>query len=164
MKKTLLIGLCIFSFGLNIAVAATLGWHIWRDNTGDSGTVKNLGFEGRQADQLRKLMANGTRGAIIESRKLILTKRLELFDQLLQDPNNTQALEQKLNEISHLRTTMEKAALNKITNVLSQLPDSEKPAFINSLKQRACQGRGMGGRHGRGGMGKFCPVDQPPSE
>lgn len=165
MKKTVLIGLFIFSLALNLAVAATLGWHLWKENRAQvlQGTPgKELSEE--DIRQIRNVWLDRGPAAMMETRRKIMEKQLELLDQIARNPGRPEAATQRLNELTALKVEMEKEAVARISHTLAALPQDKREAFMTFLKTRSCMGPGMGMRHrGRGGMGP-CPVRAPVGE
>jgi hypothetical protein len=158
MKRTIFIGLFIFSLFLNIAVAATLGWHIWSQKSHINAIASQTAPVNR-ADwrEIRKSMSAQDRSALMETRQRLIAKNSELLDMLAKDPGNTGAAESKVKELVSIREQMERLAIARISTVMSSLPEDRRQSFAEFLKNRACMMPGMGFRRGsaergRGGM------------
>lgn len=158
MKRTFLVGLFVFSLALNLAVAATLGWHLWKDFRLPGTSTAGLPISDVDMQQIRaRWMASGP-GGMMDTRRMVMDKQLELLDQIARHPGRPEAAEQNLKELIALKAQMEKQAVVKISNTLAELPLDKREPFMALLKTRACMGPGMGMRHrGRAGMGP-CPV------
>jgi hypothetical protein len=163
MKKTVFISLFVFSLALNLAVAATLGLHLWQENRAQGSTnPRETSLSDEDLRQIRSTwMAGRTRG-MMETRRKIMDKQLELLDEIGKDPGRPEVAATKLNELTALKAEIEKLAVARISNTLSELPPEKRQAFITFLKTRSCMGPGMPMR-GRGGMGR-CPVQVPVGE
>lgn len=159
MKKIIFIGLFVFSVALNLAVAATLGWHLWQEKRLSELPGRTVGatFSPEDIREIRKFAAQNGQ-TMMQIRDRIIQKRLELLDLIAQNPGRPELAEQKLAEIAALRSTLEKEAISRISRALAALPEDKREAFIAFIKNRTCMypGMGMGGRKGFRGMG--CPV------
>jgi hypothetical protein len=165
MKKTVFISLFVFSLALNLAVAATLGWHLWQDNSArlgqdPSGPV----LSDDDLRRIRHLWMSSRPEGMMEIRTKIMEKQLDLVDQIAKHPGRPEVADQQLKELAALRTEMEKQAVARISRTLAELPQEKRQAFVAFLKTRSCMGPGMGmRRQGRGGMGP-CPARTPLGE
>ena len=162
MKRTVFIGLFIFSIVLNVAVAATLGWHIWNQGSFGGGPfIQNEPVAKADFHQIRQIMASQDRSALLETRQRVIEKNAELLDMIARNPGNLSAAESTIKELTGLREQMERQAIAKISIVMASLPEDKRQSLLGLLKNRACMGPGMGfgrgrGPHGRGGM-PCCP-------
>jgi uncharacterized membrane protein len=164
MKKTIFVGLFIFSLVLNFAVAGTLGWHVWKEGS-FRGEPQVQGAEVSKEDfrQIRKAMSSQNGSTLMETRQKIIQKNTELLDLISQNPGDVSAAEAKIKELTALKEQMERRAIARISTVMASLPEEKRRAFLVLLKNRACMMPGMGmGRGGRcgpgqGGMGR-CPA------
>lgn len=164
MKKTIFVGLFIFSLVLNFAVAATLGWHVWKGASFRSGP-QPPGAEVSKEDfrQIRKVMSAQNGSTLMETRQQIIQKNAELLDLVARNPGDVSAAEAKIKELAALKEQMERRAIARISSVMASLPEEKRQAFLVLLKNRACMMPGMGmGRGGgcgpmQGGMGR-CPA------
>jgi hypothetical protein len=165
MKKTVFISLFVFSLALNLAVAATLGWHIWRDNRAQVGQgPSGPGLSDDDLSRIRHMWMSGRSEGMMEMRRKIMEKQLELVDQIAKHPGRPEVADQQLNELTAMRTEMEKQAVARISHTLAELPQEKRQAFLAFLKTRSCMAPGMGmRRQGRGGMGP-CPARTPLGE
>ncbi len=158
MKRTVFIGLFIFSIVLNIAVAATLGWHIWNQwSFGDAALIQNAPVAKADLRQIRQIMASQDRSALLETRQRVMEKNAELVDLIAKNPGNLSAAESTIKELAGLREQMERQAIARISIAMASLPEDKRQSLVGLLKNRACMGPGMGfgrgrGPHGRGGM------------
>ncbi|MBI5248503.1 MAG: periplasmic heavy metal sensor [Desulfomonile tiedjei] len=160
MKRIIFIGLFIFSIVLNVAVAATLGWHIWNEGSFGAGSLtQEAPIVKEDLRQIRQAMSAQDRTALMETRQRVIDKNVELLDVIAKNPGNLSAAESKIKELAGLRELMERQALARISTVMASLPEEKRQAFVVVLKKRACMmpvmgyGRGGGRRGpGRGGM------------
>jgi hypothetical protein len=166
MKKAIWMGVFVFSLALNLAVAATLGRHLWSQHR--SSAAADTGaptLTPGDVDQIRKLCSKHNGAAMMEARNKILEKNFYLLDLMAKDPVDAPAVQQAVNELIELKRNAEKEAIGRITNVMVALPPEKRQAFVAFLKNRSCMMPAMGfGRGGpgwpRGGTGP-CPM-QPP--
>jgi hypothetical protein len=163
MKRTALISLFVFSLALNLAVAATLGWHLWKENRSQfSPASPQQELSNEDLLKLRKAWMSSRPTAMRETRRKIIEKQLELLDQVAKDPGHPEVATQQLNELIALKAEIEKQAVARISHVLAQLPQEERQAFLTFLKTRSCMGPEMGMRGGKGM--RRCPVQTPVGE
>lgn len=169
MKRIIFVGLFIFSIVLNIAVAATLGWHLWRQNSFTEGaSLQEQPMTREDWRQLKNMMSSQDRSALREARLKVIEKKLELLDMMAKNPGNLQAVEPTIKELAVLKERVERQAIARISAAMAAMPEDRRQTFAALLKKRACTMPGMRfgqgqSRHGkgRGNMG-FCPT--PASE
>jgi Spy/CpxP family protein refolding chaperone len=164
MKKTIFVGLFVFSLVLNFAVAATLGWHVWREGSFRAEPqMQGVGVTKDDFQQIRKVMSAQNGSTLMETRQQIMQKNAELLDLVARNPGDVAAAEGKIKELTALKEQMERRAIARISTVMASLPEDKRQAFLVLLKSRSCMMPGMGvGRGGRcgpgqGGMGR-CPA------
>ena len=151
MKRQIFIGLFIFSVILNVAVGSTLVWYRWLGNRAPITSSKNGSqLSASDVKTIKTVLGSNGPGYLRQKREQILEKKAELLDTIARNPNNEPAIQNKLNELIALRAQVEKEALNKVRHILITLPEDQKQAFINYLRNRACMGPGMGMGMGRG--------------
>jgi hypothetical protein len=160
MKRLLFIGLFVFSLALNLAVAATLGWHLWKDYrhqvfSGSAGPDVSH----NDLKQIRAVWMKAGPERMMETRRKIMDKQLQLLDEIAKNPGKPEVADQTLNELTALKAQMEKQAITRISNTLAALPHDKREQFLTFLKTRACMGPGMGMRR-HGGM-RLCPARGP---
>jgi hypothetical protein len=162
MRKTLFISLFVFSLALNLAVAATLGWHLWQENRAQiPQTTPDPGLSNDDLRQIRSVWMSSRTGGIRETRRKIIDKQLELLDEIAKNPGRPEAADKQLHELIALKAEIEEQAVARISNTLAELPQDRRQAFVAFLKTRSCMmPMGMGRRGGMGG----CPVRNPVGE
>lgn len=152
MKKIIVAGLLIFSLALNIAVAATLGWHFWlRDRFYPDLQRTESSFGVEDFSGTRKPGPASLRGKMMETRTKIMQKRAEIIDLIAKDPGNPHAADKALQELSALKGEQERQAVERISAVLASMPEEKRQAFLELLRSRTCMGPGMGMGMGRRG-------------
>src|SRR5208283_5826178 len=98
MKKAIWIGICIFSLALNLAVAATLGRHLWlQHQPPTTGETSGAVLTSDDVRQIRKLCMKQNGAPMMEARNKILEKNFQLLDLIAKDPADTVAVEQSVN-------------------------------------------------------------------
>jgi hypothetical protein len=160
MKRTVFISIFVFSLVLNLAVAATLGWHILQENrTKVSYAPPTPALSDNDLRLLRNAWVSSRPTAMVETRRKIIEKQLELLDQIAEDPGHPEVATRQLNELNALKAEIEKQAVARISRALAELPPARRQAFIAFLKSRSCMAPGMGMHRCRGmrGMG-CCPI------
>lgn len=170
MRRIFFIGVFVFSLALNIAVAATLGWHIWRERSlAEAPVAQGPTLSQMDVRQISEMMPQQRRQWMMQARQQILEKKSEVLDQIARNPGNLQAVEPAVKELLDMRNDVERQALARISLIMGNLPEEKRAAFLAFLKSRACVGDGMGwgrGRHRGCGQGRWrpCPVgDQGPA-
>jgi Spy/CpxP family protein refolding chaperone len=152
MKKAVWIGVFVFSLALNLAVAATLGRHLWMQHhfstTADMGTPA---LTPEDFEQIRKLCLKHNGAAMMETRNKILEKNFHLLDLIAKNPVDNPSVKQAVSELTELKRSAEKEAIARITNIMAALPPEKRQAFVAFLKNRSCMMPAMG--FGRGGPG-----------
>jgi Spy/CpxP family protein refolding chaperone len=139
MKRAVFLTIFIFSIVLNLAVAATLGWHFWGERSKwpdlpaveSRLTEKDFRFIGKCC------MQNGPPRLVMELRQKIVAKRAEVLDALAKNPGDPSAAEAKLEQLTALSAQMEREAAKRISKVMSALPADKRDAFLIFLKNRA---------------------------
>lgn len=165
MKRPLFTGILIFSLALNIAVAATVGWHLWQQRAvAQVPTVSGPALTQQDVRQIGDMMPQQRRQWMMQARRQVLDKKSQVLDQIARNPGDLKAVEPTIRELLDLKNTMERQALVRISLIMGNLPEEKRAAFLDFLKTRACGGGGMGwgrGRHrGCSGPGKWeaCPA------
>ncbi|MBI4965584.1 MAG: periplasmic heavy metal sensor [Desulfomonile tiedjei] len=164
MKKAVFIGLFIFSMAINLAVAATVGWHLWLQRGAGMGAGPSAAGTATLTREdfrtIRQMWPREARAQMMEARSRIMEKNLEVLDEIAKHPGDIRAADPKINELHVLKGQIDREAFLRISQTLASLPDEKRQAFALFLKNRTCMGPGMGmGRgpgFGPGGMG--CPV------
>ena len=163
MKNTLLKVLFIFSLVINAAVAFTMGWHLWverRPHASDNSSGPVVGPEGFR--QMRNMMAGNDRSSLMQTRRRIQEKKLEVLDLIAKNPGDINAADHGINELIALKGQMERDALARIGKIMTDLPEEKRLEFLNFLKNRTCRGPGMG--FGRGRRPDMGPTGSGPSQ
>ncbi|MEW6531236.1 MAG: hypothetical protein AB1473_10390 [Thermodesulfobacteriota bacterium] len=167
MKRGLFIVLFAFSVALNIAVAGTIGWHLWLP---ERGAASGAGIQGPLSENdfrmIRGMWKSDGPRQLMEKRQTIIEKKAELLDLIATKPQDSKAAEKALNELDMLKAEEERMAMERIRQIMQRLPEDRRAAFLTFLKDRACpmMGPGMGwkrqmgpGSEWRGGQ-CICPV------
>jgi hypothetical protein len=150
MKKILFFTIFIFSLILNLAVAATLGWHFFGNKhrpldmqaTESSLTDDDFKLIGRCC------MQNGPPKMVMDLRQKIIEKKVEVLELLAKNPGEPGVAEKKLGELTALSGQMEGEAAKRISKVKAALPVEKRDAFLNFLKNRTAMGFGPGMHRG----------------
>jgi hypothetical protein len=168
MKKAILTGIFVFSLALNAAVAATVGWYYWKQSRWESEAGKAFAqataLTGEDLRAIRQMWPPEARMKMMETRKKILDKNVEVLDTISRHPGDMAAAEKNINELLALRANMEREALGRMSTILANLPVEKREAFAQFVRTRCCMGRSMGMGRGMGmemGPG-FCPAAMPP--
>ena len=166
MKKAVFIGLFIFSVAINLAVAATVGWHLWWQSRAfpDPGTNATGASALTREDfrTIRQMWPLEARTKMLETRNRITEKNLEVLDIIAKHPGDLSPADRQINELQVLKGQMDREAFARISKILATLPGEKREAFAFFVKSRACMRPGMGMGRGRGpgfgprGIG--CPV------
>ena len=167
MKKAVFIGLFIFSIAVNLAVAATVGWHLWwQSRAVMESAVAPSGAPALTREDfqvIRQMWPREARMKMMESRNRIMEKNLEVLEMISQHPGDVSAADQQINELQQLKGQMDREAFLRISTIFADLPEEKRRAFALFVRDRTCMGPGMGMRGGRGpgfgprGMGA-CPM------
>lgn len=166
MKRAVWISIFVFSLALNLAVAATVGRHLWLEHRSSASSDPGVSvLTSEDVREIRKLCLRHNGAAMMEARNKILEKNFQLLDLIAKDPVNTSAVEQSINELMELKRQTEKEAITRISNTMAALPPEKRQAFIVFLKNRSCMMSGMdfdrsGSQGRRRGMGP-CPMPRP---
>lgn len=157
MKKGLLTALLIFSLALNVAVAGTVGWYLWNAPTAvQPEQVPAAALSRDDARLIASLWPSKRRADMMQMRRELVKKKTELLELIARNPGDIQAMEPQINELTALRSQMERQALARISTIMAELPPEKRQTFLAFLKTRACMGPGMRRRMGLG-MGSICP-------
>jgi Heavy-metal resistance len=166
MKKAVWIGVFVFSLALNLAVAATLGRHLWMQHS--SAAAADMGgpaLTPGDFERIRTLCLKHNGAAMMETRNKILEKNFHLLDLIAKNPDDSPAVQQAVNELIELKRNAEREAIARITRVMAALPPEKRQAFVAFLKNRSCMmpamGFGRGGRGWSGGSMGPCPMRPP---
>jgi hypothetical protein len=144
MKRAVFLTIFVFSIVLNLAVAATLAWHLLGARLGSSDlpavesslTPKDFKFIGQCC------MQNGPPRLVMELRQKIAEKRAEVLDALARNPGEPSAADAKLEQLTALSAQMEREAAKRISKVMVALPADKRDAFLIFLKNRTAMGVG----------------------
>jgi len=155
MKRTILLILLVVSLSMNVAVAATVIWHLW------SGPQPSVNLVAKEETPLNKddvrqitaAMPRDGRAEMMELHGRIRDKKLEVLELITKNPGNLKAAEEKIDELAQLRGQMERKALTRISEIMGTLPQEKRTAFFGFLRSRACMGPGMGCGMMKRGMG-----------
>ncbi|MEW6111239.1 MAG: periplasmic heavy metal sensor [Thermodesulfobacteriota bacterium] len=168
MKRGLFIVLFAFSVALNIAVAGTIGWHLWFFERGPAAGLAAQGpLSENDFRMIRGMWKSDGPRQLMEKRQSIIEKKAELLDLIATKPQDSKAAEKALNELDTLKAEEERMATERIRQIMQGLPEEKRAAFLTFLKDRACpmMGAGMGGRRQMMGPGPgwrggqcICPV------
>ncbi len=160
MKRIALITIFMFSIVLNLAVAASVGWHFFAakhsaleipatDNRLTEDDFKIIG---------RCCMQSGGPKIMMDLRQKIVGKKAEVLDLLAKSPGDPRVASNKLDELNSLTGEMEKQAATRISQVIASLPPEKREAFLIFLKNRMAMGFGPG--MSRGGACRCCGHSQ----
>jgi hypothetical protein len=150
MKKILFFTIFIFSLILNLAVAATLGWHFFGNKhrpldvpaTESRLTDEDFKFIGRCC------MKNGAPNIMMDLRQKIVGNKLEVLELLARNPGDPGVAAKKIEELTALSGQMEGEAAKRISKVMAALPVEKRDAFLTFLKNRSCTACGPGMNRG----------------
>jgi hypothetical protein len=171
MKKTLFIGIFVFSLVLNLAVAVTLGWHVWKERSVTAGNMiassdkPEAPVNPEDIRGIRRIMAQQDRTGLLETRAKLTAKNLEVLDLIAKNPQDLSAAEPQIKELFALKEQMERQAFSRISKTMIVLPEEKRQVFLTVLKNRACRmprmgmGMGKGHRQFHENMG-VCPPQQ----
>ncbi|MFH1117659.1 MAG: periplasmic heavy metal sensor [Pseudomonadota bacterium] len=161
MKRTILLVLLAASLSMNVAVGGTVLWNLLRGP--QYAAKRDIPLEtSLDRDDLQRISAawpRGRRAEMMEIRRKIGDKKLEVLELISKNPGDLKAADEKIDELIQLRGQMERKALTRISEIMGSLPEEKRTAFLGFLRNRACMGHGMMGRgmrHGimRHGMGR----------
>ena len=157
MRRTVFIVLFAFSLSMNLAVGATVVWHLWHTKPSEAPLDLSISALNRDdVKQISDVLPRQRRIEMMKIRRKIQEKKLEVLELIARNPGNLNAAEQKIDELVQLRGQLEKQALTRISEVMVNLPPERRSAFLGFLRNRACMGHGMGygmGRRMMRGMG-----------
>lgn len=167
MKRAILTGLFIFSIALNLAVAGTLLWHFWW-HAPPSVAVPWVrpGQENPELEQMRRRLAKEWRRGMKDNRPKFLEKHQEILDLIAQNPRDPRAADKVIDELAAMHADRERKAVARLSQIIAEMPEDKRAAFVSYLKDRRCGGMGMGmgpGPKHRGRPG-FGPPPPPPGE
>lgn len=159
MRRALFAAVLIFSLVLNAAVAATVGWYVWKTPSG--GPLQQSAGEPLSQDDARVIASLWPRQGqinMMQMREQLNRRKAEVLNMIARNPDDVEALESRFKELSALRSQMEQQALTRIRTIMAELPAEKRQAFLAFLTTRACMGAGMGRHWGRGmgGRGGMC--------
>lgn len=159
MKRSLFTGVLIFSLALNLAVAVTVGRHIWQQRAvAADSSPKGPTLTRNDVRQIGDMMPQQRFQSMMQARQQILDKKSEVLDKIARNPGDLKAVEPAITELFDLRNNVERQALARISHIMGSLPEEKRVAFLEFLKSRACGGAGMGwGRGGHRGCGHGGP-------
>jgi len=155
MKRAFFVSLLIVSLAANLAVAATLAWHLWL-NKGFGTATGAVSTELRpdQVRLIRNMWSAERRHMMMETRDKIFEKKAEILSAIANDPENFKALEPSVNDLLVLQGNVERQALERVSQVMATLPKEKRSDLLIFLQTRACMGRGAACGRGMGpGMG-----------
>jgi len=145
MKRTVLTLVLIFSLALNVAVAATMAWHVWQERkAAPAQTAVVSPLTSADMTRLKRIWRDEIRAQMAESRERIRIKKMEILDLIAKTPGDMRPAENSIQELAALRGKMERDALERISKIAAELPEGKREAFISYVKDRACMGPGMG--------------------
>jgi len=145
MKRAVFIVLFAFSVSLNVAVGATVAWHLWRAQPSEAPrSLLDSSLNQDGVNETSNVLPLHRGMEMINIRKRIRDKKLEVLELIADNPGNLNAAEQKIDELGLLRGQLEKQALARISEVMVNLPRERRSAFLGFLQNRACMGHGMG--------------------
>lgn len=165
MKKTVFMGILVFSLLLNLTVAGVVGWHhlVQKRNISlpiaDCPMLSESDFK-----QISKVWSKQARSGLHETRRLIRDKQSELIDTIALTPGDLAPAENIIKELMTLREKMEREALGRLSNALVQLPVDKREALVSYVKNRSCMGPSMrfGAGMGKRRMFQEGTTDNPP--
>lgn len=160
MKSLVWKGVFVFSIALNVAVASTVGYHLWRvhgwySEPGYNIPAQFFGTETKQA--LEKPEATFSRTELQEKRRRLQEKKKQVLDIIAAHPGDLEPAKAQIEELIRLQAQMETAALVRISKIMAELPSEKRQQFLVTLTNRACRGPGMKGR----GFGHRAPNGYP---
>jgi Spy/CpxP family protein refolding chaperone len=98
-----------------------------------------------------------SRGEMGKTRELVTNKYSEIIDLISSEQVDREKLNKALDEMVLLRGAMERRAVMRLKKVFQSIPEENRKAFAEFLKERVCLGRGF--HHGRGRHGRRgCPM------
>jgi hypothetical protein len=134
VKKTVLLLVCVVSLAINLAVAATLGRHMWASRSEVKLPAKDL-------EQIKfDIEKNSNQLQSIKNE--LIAKRTHVLDMITQNPG-APIPEQEIGEVIALQAQMERLAMERLRSVADKLSPDDRRNFIQAIKTRCC-GRGMG--------------------
>jgi len=156
MKKTALYLVLIFSLAINIAIAATLGFHYWRGpGRGRAGLMcgqkplrmfmrENLQLEGEEIARFQTLFSRN-REDLLHLRDQISQERQMLLDLIGNHEVDQAQIDQQIERISALQAKMQKIVVSQIINMKSYLPEEKQRKLLEAFRQRpGCGSFGQG--------------------
>jgi uncharacterized membrane protein len=145
MKRVLLLSIFVFSIGINLAVGATLLWNLWCNPT-PSGSEPEIGPTLTRDDMrvITSAWPPANQATMRETREKLRQKKLEILELITRNPGDINALQPKIDELIALRTHMEGQALQRIADIMSQIPPEKRGSLLGFLQNRTCMGMGPG--------------------
>lgn len=167
MKSLVWKAVLVFSLALNSAVAATVGYYLWRGygSFGSTTIIAGPCFSGEAQRVLETPDAQLCRREMMEKRRRVQEKKSKVLDIIAANPGNLEPAKRHIDELLLLQAQMQTAALSRISKIMAGLPEEERQQFLATLKNRACRGPGMMGPCGFGRMGtkgRYLHPDQLP--
>jgi uncharacterized membrane protein len=151
MRRIAVIVLFVFSLALNVAVAATLGWHMWTERSSPVGPHSvGSALTDEDVSKIRKMVPADMRRRMMEMQRECLAKRLEVLNAIASAPEDRGTAEQRIVELQALRRQADQEAFERIRTVMASLSVDKRKEFLEFLKNRCCMGPGMGPGMGRG--------------
>ena len=155
MRKPILVGILIFSLGLNAASFGVLAWHWWFDEREDLLTTSgesdgwhrwfheqrkvlkepdetDLGKGDRK--RIKELWAATDPGELGRIKRQAKDKLLEVLDLLDRSPLDEKALEKATAELVALKGRKETETIRRLRAVVSGLTEEKKRLFLGYLK------------------------------
>jgi len=155
MKKVILVGILIFSLGLNAAGFAVLARHWWISESEDLLTTSGQSYgwhrwfhaqrdlvkehggaylDRSDRKRIKELWAATDPGEIGRFRRQAKEKLLEVLDLLDRSPIDEKALENATAELAALKGRKETENVRRLKAVVSGLSEQQRHAFLNYLK------------------------------
>jgi hypothetical protein len=163
MKHPIMTGLLVFSLALNVAVGATVGRHLWKEQrVGMTAQDGCCPLSRGELHEVRKLWGESHRGPMMARMQQIAAKQGEVIDLIAKSPNDLRPAEKSVEELIQLRAQTERECLRWLADITVKLPENKREAFLGFVKGRACMAPGMGmGPRGRSFGRGCCPVPAP---
>jgi len=128
MKRKLLAALFVCSLLLNVTVFATLAWHRWlRPSLASSSTV-DATVPKEPLPLVREQIATGKRE--------IARKRIEIFDILATDAENSTRLQKAVEELAQIVAERERLGVERVRQFVLSLPAERRQAILETWKRR----------------------------
>ena len=153
MKKAIFRAVFVFSLALNVAVAATLAWHLWIEPQRQTSVTvpPDSSLTSSDVENIREIGLRYRGEDIMETRRRILDTNSQILDMIAKDPDHPEIADDALKELIALKWIEEKKAVERVSSIMASLPEERREKFLLFMKRRTCMGRGMGMGPGRGG-------------